>query len=107
MLSPEIVITAILALIISVIITGILIPWVINSCLKQGIATVDAHKPNTPTIAEAGGLAPLLGFIFTILIIVFIWENITLENITPLAQPELFEPLLAGLLSVVIAGLIG
>jgi UDP-N-acetylglucosamine--dolichyl-phosphate N-acetylglucosaminephosphotransferase len=102
MLSPEIIITAILALIISGIITYILIPWVINSCLKQGITTVDAHKPNTPTIAEAGGLAPLLGFIFTILIFVFIWENIM-----PQTQSEIFEPLLAGLLSVVIAGLVG
>lgn len=107
MLSPEIVITAILAIIISVIITLILIPWVINSCLKQGITTVDAHKPNNPKIAEAGGLAPLLGFIFTILIIVFIWENIPWENIMPQTQSEIFQPLLAGLLSVVIAGFIG
>lgn len=102
MLFPEIVITAILALIISAKITAILIPWIINSCLKQGITTVDAHKPDSPTIAEVGGLAPLLGFIFTILILVFIWENIT-----PQIQSEIFEPLLAGLLSVVIAGLIG
>jgi UDP-N-acetylglucosamine--dolichyl-phosphate N-acetylglucosaminephosphotransferase len=107
MLSPEIVITAILALIISVIITRILIPWVINSCINQGITTVDAHKQDNPIIAEAGGLAPLLGFIFTVLIIVFFWENIPWENVMPQTQPELFKPLLAGLLSVVIAGLIG
>jgi UDP-N-acetylglucosamine--dolichyl-phosphate N-acetylglucosaminephosphotransferase len=75
--------------------------------MNQGITTVDAHKPDTPTIAEAGGLAPLLGFIFTILILVFIWENIPWENVIPQTQPEIFEPLLAGLLSVVIAGLIG
>ncbi|MFX1516162.1 MAG: hypothetical protein ACFFC6_07630 [Promethearchaeota archaeon] len=107
MLSPEIIITAILALIISVIITRVLVPWVINSCINQGITTVDAHKPNTPTIAEAGGLAPLLGFIFTILVIVFFWENIPWEHVMPQTQPEIFKPLLAGVLSVVIAGLIG
>ena len=107
MLSPEIIITAILALLISAIITQVLIPWVINSCMNQGITTVDAHKPNTPAIAEAGGLAPLLGFIFTILIIVFFWENIPWENVMPQTQPDIFKPLLAGLLSVVIAGLIG
>ncbi|UCG00392.1 MAG: hypothetical protein JSW11_12160 [Candidatus Heimdallarchaeota archaeon] len=107
MLSPEIVITTILTLIISIVITRVLIPWVIHSCTSQGITTVDAHKPNKPVIAEAGGLAPLLGFIFTILIIVFIWENISWENVMPQKQPEIFEPLLAGLLSVVIAGLIG
>ena len=98
MLSPEIVITAVLALIISMIITRLLIPWTINSCMNQGITTVDAHKPNSPTIAEAGGLAPLLGFIFTILIIVFIWENIPWENVMPQTQSEIFKPLLAGLL---------
>ena len=107
MLSPEIVITAILALIISAIITRVLIPWVINSCMDQGITTVDAHKQNNPTIAEAGGLAPLIGFIFTILTLVFFWENIPWENVMPQTQPDIFKPLLAGLLSVVIAGLIG
>ncbi len=102
MLTLEILVTAVLAIIISAIITRVLIPWVINSSLKRGITTVDVHKPNKPSITEAGGLAPLLGFIFTILIIVFIWENIT-----PNFEEEIFEPLLAGLLSVVIAGLIG
>jgi UDP-N-acetylglucosamine--dolichyl-phosphate N-acetylglucosaminephosphotransferase len=75
--------------------------------VDQGITTVDAHKQNNPTIAEAGGLAPLIGFIFTTLILVFFWENIPWENVMPQTQPEIFEPLLAGLLSVVIAGLIG
>ena len=91
---------AILALSVSFIITLIIIPWVINASIKRGITTVDAHKINRPTIAEPGGLAPLLGFIFTILMIVFIWEYF-------FPNPQIFEPLLAGLLSVVIAGLIG
>lgn len=102
MLLLEILTIAILGLIISAIITRVLIPWVINSSLKQNITTVDAHKTNQPTIAEPGGLAPLLGFIFTILIIVFTWEYLF-----PNPQLSPFEPLLAGLLSVVIAGLIG
>ncbi|MFX1282330.1 MAG: hypothetical protein ACFFB5_01690 [Promethearchaeota archaeon] len=102
MITLEILVTALLALVISAIITRVLIPWVIESSLKQGITTVDAHKKNSPEIAESGGLAPLLGFIFTILIFVFIWENIISDS-----QVEIFESLLAGLLSVVIAGLIG
>lgn len=105
MFSLPIVTIAILALITSGIITRFLIPWIINASLKQGITTVDAHKKNQPIIAETGGLAALLGFIFTILIIIFIWEY--LENYFGTIESNFFEPLLAGLLSVVIAGLIG
>lgn len=100
MLSLEILVTAILAIMISAIITRVLIPWIIDASLRQGITTVDVHKPNHPKIAEAGGIAPLLGFIFTILIIVFTWQYF-------FPDPQIFEPLLAGLLSVVIAGFIG
>ncbi len=103
MFTLENVAIAILALSISSIITLIIIPWVIRASLKNDVTTVDAHKTNRPTIAEPGGLAPLLGFIFTILIILFAWEYF-LPN---LYNPHIFEPLLAGLLSVVIAGLIG
>ncbi len=96
----ENVVIGILTLSVSIIITLIIIPWVIDASLKRGITTVDAHKINRPTIAEPGGLAPLLGFIFTILIILFVWESI-------FPNTQIFEPLLAGVLSVVIAGLIG
>ncbi len=100
MFSLEIVIIAIFAIIISGILTRFLIPWIISASLRQNITTVDAHKKDEPIIAEPGGLAPLLGFIFTILIILFIWEYTYPES-------EINEPLFAGLLSVVIAGLIG
>ncbi len=105
MFSLAIITIAILALVISGIITRFLIPWIINASLKQGITTVDAHKKNQPTITEPGGLAALLGFIFTILIIIFVWEYS--DFYFGIFESEIFEPLLAGLLSVVIAGLIG
>ncbi|MHA2226039.1 MAG: hypothetical protein ACXAC8_12585 [Candidatus Hodarchaeales archaeon] len=100
MFSLEIVVIAVLAFVISAIITNSLTPWVIKSAIERGITTVDAHKPKKPVIPEPGGLAPLLGFIFTILILLFLWEYF-------LPDQQIFEPLLAGLLSVVIAGLIG
>jgi UDP-N-acetylglucosamine--dolichyl-phosphate N-acetylglucosaminephosphotransferase len=100
MFSLEIVAIAIFAIILSGILARFLVPWIISASLRQNITTVDAHKKGKPIIAEPGGLAPLLGFIFTILIILFIWEYINPES-------EINEPLFAGLLSVVIAGLIG
>lgn len=104
MFTVEIVAIAIVAFFISAMITRLIIPWVINASMKRGITTEDVHKLNRPTIAEPGGLAPLLGFIFTILIIVFIWGNAIPDS---QERSRIFMPLLAGLLSVVIAGLIG
>lgn len=103
MVSMPIFLIVILALIISAIITRLVTPWVIDASIKQEITTVDAHKKNSPIIAEPGGLAPLLAFIFTTLILVFLWVYFSDDS----QDPQIFEPLLAGLLSVVIAGLIG
>lgn len=103
MLSQETIIIAILSFIFSAIITWVVTPWVINASSNRGITTIDAHKPNHPTIPEPGGLAPLLGFIFTVLIILFTWEYFLPDR----EDSQILEPLLAGLLSVVIAGLIG
>ncbi|MFW9853970.1 MAG: hypothetical protein ACFFFG_02890 [Candidatus Thorarchaeota archaeon] len=95
---------ALLAFVISGFLSRLLLPWVIRASLNRDITTIDAHKPEKPIIAEPGGLAPLLATIFTILILVFSWEYITPE-LAP--DPQVFQPLLAGLLSVVTAGLIG
>jgi len=103
MVSMPIFLIVILALLISAIITRLVTPWVVNASLKQEITTVDAHKQGSPIIAEPGGLASLLAFIFTVLILVFFWEYFSTDP----QDPQIFEPLLAGLLSVVIAGLIG
>ncbi len=110
MLSAVIIPTTIFAFLISAMITQFLVPWVKEVSLKRGITTVDAHKKNTPIIAEAGGLAPLIAFIFTILILIFGWAYMTELKIYPFTEAteeQSFVPLLAGLMSVVIAGLIG
>jgi UDP-N-acetylglucosamine--dolichyl-phosphate N-acetylglucosaminephosphotransferase len=70
---------------------------------------VDAHKPgpNKPEIAEPGGIAPLLSFTFSILIVLFI---LSIEQILRGNQEQntiVSITLLGGVLSVVIAGLIG
>ncbi len=110
MLSAVIIPTTIFAFLISAMITRFLVPWVKEVSLKRGITTVDAHKKNTPIIAEAGGLAPLIAFIFTILLLIFGWAYMTELQIYPFTgttEEQSFVPLLAGLMSVVIAGLIG
>ncbi|MHA2347811.1 MAG: hypothetical protein ACXACP_13910 [Candidatus Hodarchaeales archaeon] len=102
--------TAIFSLILSAILTRILIPWVNKASLDRGITTIDAHKKYKPIIAEAGGLAPLLAFIFTILVVIFAWAYLIELEFFPFSEAKIeepLEPLLAGLLSVVIAGFIG
>ncbi len=85
---------------ISALISFKTIPWIMNASLRRGIVTVDHHKPEKPKIAEPGGLGFLIAFIFGTLSVTFIFT---------LMSPDLTPPveLLAGLLSVVIAGLIG
>jgi len=110
MLSAVIIPTTIFSFLISALLTRFLVPWVKDVSLKRGITTVDAHKKDTPIIAEAGGLAPLIAFIFTILLLIFGWAYMTELQIYPFTEAtdeQSFVPLLAGLLSVVIAGLIG
>ncbi len=110
MMSVVIIPTIIFSVLISALLTRFLVPWILNASLDRGITTVDAHKKDTPIIAEAGGLAPLLAFIFTILVMIFGWAYMTQLEIYPFSEAlkeQTFEPLLAGVLSVVIAGLIG
>ncbi len=81
-----------------------------KASLDRGITTIDAHKKDKPIIAEAGGLAPLLAFIFTVLLLIFAWAYLIELDIFPFSQASIeepLEPLLAGMLSVVIAGFIG
>ena len=110
MLSAVIIPTTVFAFLISAVITRFLVPWVKDVSLKRGITTVDAHKKDTPIIAEAGGLAPLIAFIITILLLIFGWAYMTELQVYPFTEAteeQSFVPLLAGLMSVVIAGLIG
>ncbi|PWI48736.1 hypothetical protein CEE45_04945 [Candidatus Heimdallarchaeota archaeon B3_Heim] len=110
MLSAVIIPTTVFAFLISAVITRFLVPWVKDVSLKRGITTVDAHKKDTPIITEAGGLAPLIAFIITILLLIFGWAYMTELQVYPFTEAteeQSFVPLLAGLMSVVIAGLIG
>lgn len=85
---------------LSAILSYLILPWVMNSSLEQGLTTVDAHKAGKPTIPEPGGLAPLISFVFSLLLIILV---ITITN------PDFNIPisLLAGTLSVLIGGFIG
>ncbi|MHA1167527.1 MAG: hypothetical protein ACTSP4_08910 [Candidatus Hodarchaeales archaeon] len=79
-----------------------IVPQIIKHCFDEDtLITVDAHKPgdNKPKIAEPGGIAILLSFLFSILVVLFI--------ISLYGSQEISITLLGGVLSVVIAGLIG
>lgn len=109
------IIFSVLGFILAGMITYLFIPFIIKSSEKVGLITVDAHKPDKPNIAEPGGLVILISFIFSfsfvILIIVALEQiisplilgfelNITTNNI-------FLAEVLAGLLAITIAGLIG
>ena len=94
---------------VSLIICSFFTPFVIKSSLKSGMTTVDAHKTGKPVIAESGGLAPLLSFTFSFLVASAVYVIIAIldENYTQDALGVDLSYYLGGLLSVVIAGLIG
>ncbi|MFX0092784.1 MAG: hypothetical protein ACFFBD_13570 [Candidatus Hodarchaeota archaeon] len=100
---------------LSGLIVYIIIPKIIKSCRAHGLMVPDAHKPDKPEVAEAGGISILIAFTFSILLIVLL-QSILTEIISDQAFEELFgitatalvnHNLLAAVLSVVIAGLIG
>ncbi len=84
----------------STFIAAYIIPNVIERSFERSMLTVDAHKPNKPKIPESGGIAPLISFIFSLLLVLFVLTFTDPER-------EVNSALLAGVLSVVIAGLIG
>ncbi|MFX0064048.1 MAG: hypothetical protein ACFFC7_17900 [Candidatus Hermodarchaeota archaeon] len=106
------------AFILSGVIVYVVVPGIIKSCEKHGLMAMDVHKPNKPEIAEPGGIAILIAFIFSILLIVLFQSIIDLLLKYPILDlilnPSVVTDtvtvnhvLLAAVLSVVIAGLIG
>lgn len=108
-MEPIFLVISFIGFILSALVTLILIPWIINICIESNnLITTDAHKKQKPLIAEPGGIAPLLAFSFSLLIVIFL---VTLSN--DFLKTDLLQNdsqillLIMGLLSVVIAGLIG
>lgn len=89
-----------LGLFFSAVIAFFIIPKVIERSFEANTVTVDVHKPGKPSIAEPGGIAPLLSFIFALLLVLLV---LTFTD----EKREVNVVLLAAVLSVVIAGLIG
>ncbi|MHA2363335.1 MAG: hypothetical protein ACXAC7_05220 [Candidatus Hodarchaeales archaeon] len=105
----------------------LIIPFIIKSALNTGMTTIDAHKPNKPVIAEPGGLALLLSFVFAFSVVITIVVAIeSLLDPSLSIDPEIYDmvssidpnfgfnqidsplaDLLGGLLAIVLAGLIG
>ncbi|MFX1535568.1 MAG: hypothetical protein ACFFDI_15190 [Promethearchaeota archaeon] len=118
MLPIESVIYLVSAFILSGVIVYMVVPGIIKSCKKHGLMATDVHKPNKPEIAEPGGIAILIAFIFSILLIILFQSVLDLllkySIIDLILYPGVVSDtvtvnhvLLAAVLSVVIAGLIG
>ncbi|MHA2233044.1 MAG: hypothetical protein ACXAB4_11180 [Candidatus Hodarchaeales archaeon] len=90
----------VLGFLFSAVIAFFIIPWVIDRSFVANLITVDAHKPGKPSIAEPGGIGPLLSFIFSLLLVLLFLTTMKDEG-------EVNVILLAAVLSVVIAGFIG
>lgn len=108
-MNPFILFFSFVGFLISSLVTFILIPWIIKICNDSNmLITTDAHKKHKPLIAEPGGIAPLLAFTFSLLIVIFL-ATLTNDFLgTDLLQSDSqILLLIMGLLSVVIAGLIG
>ncbi|OLS24407.1 MAG: Phospho-N-acetylmuramoyl-pentapeptide-transferase [Candidatus Heimdallarchaeota archaeon LC_3] len=111
-------ILALAGLILSIVISVIVFPFVIRSSLASGMTTVDAHKKGKPIIAEPGGLATILAFTFSflaIIVVIVIIRNLIDEEFIQLTEFDIefgninedLPKYLGGILAVVIAGLIG
>ena len=84
--------------IFSFIISYITLPKLIKSLIKNGLFGRDVHKINKPRVAEPGGIVLIFSFVFSILIylaIITYTDGVVKNN------------LLAGTLSIMIAGIIG
>ncbi len=94
------IVLAVMGFILAIGISLITIPWIIRVSIEKGLVVVDAHKPNHPKIPEPGGLGLLLAIIFALQVIILIQTALDPKFEVPL-------DLIAGLLSVTIAGIIG
>ncbi len=57
------------AMIISLVVTAISMPWLIKNMLRIGMSGKDMNKPSKPMIAEMGGVGVIIGFFSGVFVI--------------------------------------
>ncbi|MBM3281774.1 MAG: UDP-N-acetylglucosamine--dolichyl-phosphate N-acetylglucosaminephosphotransferase [Candidatus Diapherotrites archaeon] len=85
----------------SLIITWVTFPFFIKRMHSRGIVGKDMNKPNSPPVAEMGGTIVLLGFVFSIMMALFMNSHFGFFSGIDLLA------LLAAMLTIVLMGLLG
>ncbi len=91
---------AAMGFVLSIGISIITVPWIMKASIEKGLVVIDAHKSHHPNIPEPGGLGLLLALLFSLQVVILIMTTLDPNFAVPL-------DLIAGLLSVTIAGIIG
>ena len=92
-------ITILVALLASFLVVVIFMPRTIKMLLEAGKTGTDVHKPEKPSVPKGGGIIVLFAIVFGLLIVMGIT---TFQELA-----EVPEGLLAALVSILMAGLIG
>jgi UDP-N-acetylglucosamine--dolichyl-phosphate N-acetylglucosaminephosphotransferase len=92
-------ISILITLLAAFVVVVLFIPTAIKMLREAGMVGIDVHKPEKPEIPKGGGFIVLFGIVFGLLVIIGIT---TFQE-----QAEVHEGLLAALVSILMAGLIG
>ncbi|MHA2385819.1 MAG: hypothetical protein ACXAEE_06380, partial [Candidatus Thorarchaeota archaeon] len=90
--------TVLIAIILAFAIVVLALPNTIRILKEKGIMGIDVHKPNTPEVAKGGGFVVLFAIVTSLLIVI---------GITTFQDQEVDTGLLAALVSILLAGMIG
>ena len=92
-------ITILIAVLVSFLIVVLFMPGVIRVLREKGMIGIDVHKPDRPEVPKGGGFIVLFAIVSGLLVVM----GIT----TFQAQADIREGLLAALVSILMAGIIG
>ncbi|MHA2141305.1 MAG: hypothetical protein ACXADF_09925 [Candidatus Thorarchaeota archaeon] len=90
--------TVLIAIILAFSIVVLAMPSTIRILKEKGIIGIDVHKPDKPEIAKGGGFVVLFALVTSLLIVI---------GITTFQGEEVDTGLLAALVSILLAGMIG
>ncbi|MCK5239806.1 MAG: hypothetical protein KAR33_09680 [Candidatus Thorarchaeota archaeon] len=90
--------TILAALVLALVIVLLLMPGTIRMLREKNIIGIDVHKPEKPEIPKGGGFIVLFAIVFALLVVI---------GMTTFQQGTVNPGLLAALVSILIAGMIG
>jgi UDP-N-acetylglucosamine--dolichyl-phosphate N-acetylglucosaminephosphotransferase len=90
--------TVLIAIILAFAIVVLALPNTIRVLKEKGIMGIDVHKPDKPEVVKGGGFVVLFALVTSLLIVI---------GITTFQEQEVDTGLLAALVSILLAGMIG